>query len=243
MPVRMACTSRCVRLGLAKNPSLYLRKYRQKGHELCIRLRRHVCCPLYLNLNLDLNLNLNPDLNLYLSLNLCLSLFRSLFRQLFASPFGSSHESKLEQLWTSSCLTLGRQMPPRRRPVGRPLHGRIVVGCPTNPIGCRSPIRLEAGIGQARRGFPMLCRQAFWVKSTLRKSRIPCPGVTGGIIPPITLPAIGRATGRAYPPAIGRITGRVTIPVAGTAIGGATLPAIGRATGPAALPVTGRASR
>jgi hypothetical protein len=55
----------------AKYLEKFARKYLQKCHQPCARLRRHVCLllnpNLYPNLNLDLNLNLNLFLFLKLS--------------------------------------------------------------------------------------------------------------------------------------------------------------------------------
>ena len=88
----------------------------------CIRLHRHACRSLHLDLNLDLNL----WLNLNLDLNLIPQSDQSLFRQLFAPLFGSMFGSKFVQLYVWMDSALCRQRLGGRQPVGRGVGGRIV---------------------------------------------------------------------------------------------------------------------
>jgi hypothetical protein len=120
------------RLYLSMYGSLFVRKYRQKYRRLRIHLHRQLRLSFHLDLNLDLDLDLNPSLYR----ELLAKSYQSLFQQLFASLFGSMFDLKNLQLQASSRLALYRQMLPPKRPVGRPLHGRIVVLRPADTIRC-----------------------------------------------------------------------------------------------------------
>ena len=74
--------------------------------------------------SLDLDLDLNPSLYGWLFEQL----FETLFQTLFAKLFGSMFKSKSAWLWASSRLALYTRMLLPRRPVGRGVGGRIVVG-------------------------------------------------------------------------------------------------------------------
>jgi len=82
-------------------------------------LRRHLRLRLNLNLDLDLNLDLNLGLNLSLYLNL------NLF--LIPKPFSSLSAALTLGFWLLTFDLCRLPLLPPRRPVGRPLPGRIVV--------------------------------------------------------------------------------------------------------------------
>jgi len=138
------------RLCLAKCPAKYIGKYRQRYRRLRIRLYRQ----LHRQLHNKLNLALYPDLDTSLFGALLKQLLESLFRQLFATLFGSLFDSKYGELQASSRLALYRQMLPPRQPLGRPLHGRIVVSGRHHTICCG---RLAAPICNLK---VLLCRGA-----------------------------------------------------------------------------------
>jgi hypothetical protein len=104
--------------------SLFLRKYRPK----CPQLRSRLYHQLHQRLNSDLNLALYRGLNPSLYGWSFKQLFETLFQTLFAKLFGSMFKSKSAWLWASSSLALYPQMLLPRRPVGRGVGGRIVVG-------------------------------------------------------------------------------------------------------------------
>ena len=124
------------RLCPAKYRSLFVRKYRQKYRRLRSRLYRQLRLSFHLDLNLDLNLDLYP----LLFRALFAKSYQSLFQQLFVTLFGSMFDLKNVQLQAPSRIALYRQKVPPRRPVGRPLHGRIVVPRPADTIRCGADV-------------------------------------------------------------------------------------------------------
>jgi hypothetical protein len=104
--------------------SLFARKHRQKH----CRLRTHLYRQLHRQLHSEMNLALYRDLGTSLHRALFAKSYKSLFRQLFAALFGSMFDLMYGWLQVSSRLALCRQMLPPRRPVGRGVDGRIVLG-------------------------------------------------------------------------------------------------------------------
>jgi len=100
----------------------------------------------YRRLNSELYLDLNNKLFAELHRDKFEKSFQQLFLKLFASFFGSLFELMFKWLLAFSCLALRRQVLLPRRPVGRPLHGRIVVPAPGryHTLWCRHrPVRLR----------------------------------------------------------------------------------------------------
>jgi hypothetical protein len=116
------------RLCFAKYLSLYVSTYPHTYNALRIRLY------LLLNLNLDLSFNLPP----YPALDR--ALFAKSFRKTIETPnpssFRSLQVSRNQSSKVLACPQPRRQMPPPRRPLGRPLHGRIVALMPGHTIPC-----------------------------------------------------------------------------------------------------------
>jgi|WetSurMetagenome_2_1015567.scaffolds.fasta_scaffold147009_1 hypothetical protein len=105
------------------HPAKYVGKYLQKCLQQRSLLHRHVCSSLHLDLHLDINLDLHPSLHH--------ALLVEFYPQLLESFLVSLLGSILAALPFDFCLlTLSffyRPLLPPRQPVGRPLHGRIVV--------------------------------------------------------------------------------------------------------------------
>ncbi|GEM_PF-1211128 len=150
--------------GLAKYHSSFIRKYPQTCRELYGELCRRVCrelCP-------ELNLNLNFGLNLNLNLNLNSRSYPSLFRQMFAALYGAMFASSCEQLFGTTRLVLSLNRQPGRRPLGRGVGGRIVVGNGLTTTYRRRPVLLLCP--QASRGGrlpPAPNRHSVFCASTL----------------------------------------------------------------------------
>jgi|GEM_PF-2573578 len=103
----------------AKCPAMFDAKFGQTCLQPCTRLRRQV----RLHLNSDLCLDLSLDLCLNLNPFLFLKSFRSLFRRFYA-PLSAALTLGFWLLTFDLCRL---PLLPPRRPVGRPLPGRIVV--------------------------------------------------------------------------------------------------------------------
>jgi len=111
-------------LCLSKYPPKFNAKFGPKCPRLCNRLRRQLRRPLNTELNLALYINSNPSLFGWSFRQL----FETFFRQLFTSSFGSLFALKCGRLLVLSYLVLYRHTLPPGQSLGRPLHGRIVVG-------------------------------------------------------------------------------------------------------------------
>jgi hypothetical protein len=109
-------------MSLAKCQEKFARKYLQKCPQSSADLCRHA----YLHLNSDLCLDLNNKLFAELNREKLEKSFQQLFLKSFALSFDSLFVQKYQRLWVLSYLVLCRQTLPRGRPLGRPLHGRIV---------------------------------------------------------------------------------------------------------------------
>jgi hypothetical protein len=120
---------------LTKYAAKFDGKLRPRDHQPCSRLRLclYLCLCHNLCLDLCLNLNLHPNPPLFRTL------FEWLFRQSFASRFGTLSVLKNPPLRASMFPALCRPRLPARRPVGRPLPCKIVVGLwPATTYGWRS---------------------------------------------------------------------------------------------------------
>jgi hypothetical protein len=153
---------------LKKYPEKFAGKYRQKCPESCTRLRRHVC----LHLNSDLCLNLNLAFNLNLNLLLFLNSFQQLFQKSFALLFGFLFVKKSLQLQGLSYLAWYRQTQPGERPLGRPLHGRIVARHAADTTSRGSPSLPDADLNRPRQPCKPTGKQMFPAEKTWCKSRI-----------------------------------------------------------------------
>ena len=117
------------------HPAKHVGKYLQKCLQPRSLLRRHLRLSLHFDLNLDLNLDLNPSLHRALLAKFYPQLLKSFLATIFGSMFAAKH------LWLQVQVRLAwyRQVRPPRQPVGRPLHGRIVVRPrPTTTHRCTS---------------------------------------------------------------------------------------------------------
>jgi hypothetical protein len=125
----------CIAFRLAKYLAKYVAKFRQKGRELGNHLHHQLCR------------SFRFDLNLYLNLNLNLPLYRALFatfnpqlsKSLLAAMFGSLLPALAFDFYLLTFDFFYGLMLPPRQPVGRPLHGRIVVSTPPYTTCCGSP--------------------------------------------------------------------------------------------------------
>jgi hypothetical protein len=124
-------------------------------------------------LYLDLNSELFAELNRERYDKLFLKLFEKLFAQLYEQFYRNKY------LWLNSLsyLKLYRQMLPRGRSLGRPLHGRIVAERPANTICCGHPSPPDVGVGLLKQHHSLIGKQVFPAKMTLCKLRISRPGV------------------------------------------------------------------
>jgi len=124
-PKRLSCgLALKVRSGLTKYRSLLVVKYRQIYRESCACLRWQV----YRKLDHELYRKLHGKLLAELSRSLLSKPHETLIRRFFASLFAAMFGSLFEKLRASSRLPTHRQRPRGRRPVGRGVDGRIVVG-------------------------------------------------------------------------------------------------------------------
>ena len=121
-----------MQLGLAKHPSKLVRELRQKYR----RLGAHLHLQLHHSLRLDLYLYLNLNLDSVLHHALLAKFLPQLLETFLGSKLGSILANKLRWLHDLKHSDLLRPKLPGRRPVGRPLHGRIVAeNDPTTTYG------------------------------------------------------------------------------------------------------------
>ena len=99
-------------------------------------LRTHLNRQLHRQMDSELDLAFDLDLDTSLLGALFKPLFETLFQQSFATLFGSMFVSMSPLLYVSIDPALFGQKQGGRRPVGRPLPGRIVVLRPANTIRC-----------------------------------------------------------------------------------------------------------